>query len=168
MIDAAIIGGGVSGLAAAYALRRRGHKVVVLERQARTGGNAISERIDGFLMEHGPSTVAAESAAACELSSALGLDDGKCDLGEGVRRRYLVGKGRLRGIPVHPMGFFASDYLSLGARLRMLAEPLVRDGYAIVGDKPGLGIELDEEGLARHPYQPFPPRSPRQYYEEGP
>ena len=44
----------------------------------------------------------------------------------------------------------------------------VVDGYIQVPDGPGLGIELDEEALAMHPYQPFPPRSPRQYYEEGP
>ena len=44
----------------------------------------------------------------------------------------------------------------------------VEDGYIKVPDGPGLGIELDEEKLAKYPYQPFPPRSPRQYYEEGP
>ena len=44
----------------------------------------------------------------------------------------------------------------------------VVDSYIQVPDGPGLGIELDEEALARHPYQPFPARSPRQFYEEGP
>ena len=44
----------------------------------------------------------------------------------------------------------------------------VTDGYIAIPDSPGLGIELDEEALARHPYRQFPARSPRQYYEEGP
>ncbi|MCH8064025.1 MAG: galactonate dehydratase [Chloroflexi bacterium] len=44
----------------------------------------------------------------------------------------------------------------------------VEAGYIKVPDAPGLGIELDEEKLAKYPYQPFAPRSPRQYYEEGP
>ena len=44
----------------------------------------------------------------------------------------------------------------------------VEDGYIKVPDGPGLGIELDEEALSRYPYQQFPARSPRQYYEEGP
>ena len=39
---------------------------------------------------------------------------------------------------------------------------------AIGGETTGWGIELDEEKLAKYPYQPFAPRSPRQYYEEGP
>jgi galactonate dehydratase len=41
-------------------------------------------------------------------------------------------------------------------------------GYITLPSTPGLGIELDEAALAAHPYQPFPARSPRQYYEEGP
>jgi galactonate dehydratase len=44
----------------------------------------------------------------------------------------------------------------------------VVNSYIQLPDAPGLGIELDEAALAQHPYQPFPPRSPRQYYEEGP
>ena len=57
MIDVAVIGGGISGLTAAYELKRQGYDVKVLERQVRSGGNAISETIGGFLMEHGPSTI---------------------------------------------------------------------------------------------------------------
>ncbi len=44
----------------------------------------------------------------------------------------------------------------------------VSGGYIDVPDSPGLGIDLDEEALDRHPYRPMPPRSPRQYHEEGP
>ena len=44
----------------------------------------------------------------------------------------------------------------------------VVEGYIRVPDAPGLGIELDEEALAKYPYQQFPARSPRQYYDEGP
>ena len=30
----------------------------------------------------------------------------------------------------------------------------VRDGYLIAPDRPGLGIDLDDAGLARHPPRP--------------
>ncbi len=43
-----------------------------------------------------------------------------------------------------------------------------RDGYISVPDTPGIGIDLDEERLAAYPYKPFPARSPREYWEEGP
>ncbi|MEK7246405.1 MAG: protoporphyrinogen oxidase, partial [Pseudomonadota bacterium] len=125
MLDVAVIGGGISGMTAAYCLGRRGHRVIVLERQTHVGGNAVSERSEGFLMEHGPSTVNADSPAAVGLSRELGLEGQRCALGDGVRRRYLVSRGALRGIPVHPLGFLCSDYLSLGARLRLMAEVIV-------------------------------------------
>ncbi len=44
----------------------------------------------------------------------------------------------------------------------------VEDGYIPLPDRPGLGIELDEEALARFPYEPFPARAVRQFDEEGP
>lgn len=121
-IDVAVIGGGISGLALAYDLKRQGRRVVVLERQAHAGGNAVSERIGGFLMEHGPSTVNAASPVAADFSHELGLDAARCDLGAGVQQRYLVKRGALQGLPVHPLGMFTSSYLSPRARLRMLAE----------------------------------------------
>jgi galactonate dehydratase len=44
----------------------------------------------------------------------------------------------------------------------------VRDGYIQLPQTPGLGIDLDEETLARYPYRQQPARSIRQYDEEGP
>lgn len=120
--DVAVIGGGISGLTTAYELSQQGHKVVLLERQVHAGGNAVSERMGGFLMEHGPSTVNAQSTAAVSLSKRLGLTDDQCDLGDGVKQRYLVGDGALKGIPVHPLGFLLSNYLSMRGRLRMMSE----------------------------------------------
>ncbi len=121
-IDVAVIGGGISGLAVAYELRRQGRSVCLLERQRDPGGKAFSEPIGGFLMEHGPSTVRGDSPVAAGLATSLGLDGGRCTLGSGVRQRYLVGSGRLHGISVHPLGFLLSDYLSPLARVRVMAE----------------------------------------------
>jgi len=42
----------------------------------------------------------------------------------------------------------------------------VENGYIKIPDKPGLGLELDEEVMAKYPYREFPPRNVRQYYEE--
>ena len=96
--------------------------MIVLERQNTAGGNAVSERIGGFLMEHGPSTVNAMSDAANAFSSELGLDGERCVLGGRVKKRYLVANDALSGIATHPFGFLTSNYLSLGARLRLVGE----------------------------------------------
>jgi oxygen-dependent protoporphyrinogen oxidase len=123
--DVAVIGGGISGLTAAYHLQRRGRRVVVLERQVRPGGNAISERRDGFLMEHGPTTVNGAAPQASALSEALGLSGQRCELGPRVLHRYLADHRGLGRIATHPFGFLLSDYLTLPARLRLMAEILV-------------------------------------------
>lgn len=126
MLDVIIIGGGVSGLTAAYNLLQSGLSVQVLERQVRTGGNAISERFDGFLMEHGPSTFNASVPEAVAQIEGLGLLKNAFDLGPNVKKRYLRHNGKLSGISVHPMGFFASNYLSPMGRLRMALEGVIR------------------------------------------
>jgi oxygen-dependent protoporphyrinogen oxidase len=123
--EVAVIGGGVSGLAVAWRLRREGHSVVVLERQVRPGGNAQSTRFGGFLMEHGPSSITGASPISAEVSASLGIDHLTCQLGTGVRHRYLHRGRVLHRIATHPCGFLLSDYLSLGGRLRLLAEPLL-------------------------------------------
>lgn len=125
MIDALVIGGGVSGLATAYGLMRGGRRVMLLERQYRTGGNVFSERIGDFLMEHGPSSINASVPAAVTLERELGIDTLRCTLGPEVRFRYLPRDGRLHSIATHPLGFLLSDYLSPVARLRLLAELFV-------------------------------------------
>ena len=122
--DVTVIGGGISGLSAAYALMCLGHRVTVLERQFRVGGKAHSERIGGFLMEHGPSSVTAEEPVS-SLVRDLGLEHERVELGREVRQRYIVADRRLYGIPVHPAAFVTSAFLSMTGRLRLLAEPAV-------------------------------------------
>lgn len=122
--DVIVIGGGISGLTAAHDLMRRGFDVRVLERQSQVGGNATTDRFDGFLMEQGPTTFNASFPAAVEQLSKLGLLDSAADLGPDVKRRYLRNNGRLTGISTHPMGFFKSNYLSLRGRASMMLEIL--------------------------------------------
>lgn len=125
MHDVIVIGGGISGLATAHYLLQHGLDVQLLERQVRTGGNAISERFDGFLMEHGPSTFNAAVPESVEKISELGLLEQARDLGPNVQQRYLRDGGKLTGISANPLGFFKSDYLSLRGRIRILFEGLV-------------------------------------------
>lgn len=124
-VDVAIIGGGISGLATAWELASRGYRVVILERQVRVGGAAVSEFLDGFLMEHGPSSVNASSTVVIGAMRKLGLDADRLDLGPDVRRRYLTRNDTLYGIAIHPLGFLTSTYLSLRGRIRLLGEFVV-------------------------------------------
>ena len=49
-----VIGAGLSGLAAAHELRRRGLPCTLIELRKRAGGSFISERLDGFVLDAGP------------------------------------------------------------------------------------------------------------------
>ncbi len=122
MIDTLVIGGGVSGLTLAHELMQKGRDVVLLERQVAVGGNAVSERVGGYLMEHGPSSVNAAAVDADQLSARLGLDNERVFLGDNVKYRYLTKNAQLSGIPAHPLGFFTSSYLSPRGRLAMASE----------------------------------------------
>ena len=122
MRDVIVIGGGISGLSTAHDLMQRGLNVTVLERQVVTGGNAISQRFDGFLMEHGPTTFNASFPDAVAQIKALGLLESASDLGPQVKKRYLRDDGKLAGIATGPTGFLRSNYLSPKARLRVLTE----------------------------------------------
>jgi oxygen-dependent protoporphyrinogen oxidase len=124
-IDVAVVGGGISGLAAAWSLARAGCNVRVFEKRPAVGGRIASERCDGFLMEHGPSAIVAPAPAAEALVADAGLTGERIERGEGVRHRYLVRDGRAHALPLDPLRFFAAPFFSLRARLRLLAEPFI-------------------------------------------
>ncbi len=74
----AIIGGGISGLAAAFALeeqRRAGTEVeyVLYESSPQFGGVPRTEHIDGCVVEAGPDSFVSEKPWAADLARSLGL-----------------------------------------------------------------------------------------------
>ncbi len=71
----AIVGGGITGLAAAYRLTERlgSEKCVVLEEAAAPGGKLRTHRHRGLLLEDGPDSFLAAKPAAAELCRKLGL-----------------------------------------------------------------------------------------------
>lgn len=152
--EVAVIGAGISGLAAAHALHAAGRDVVVLERSASPGGRIHSEKRDGFLVEHGPNSMVAPAPAAEQLIATLGLADQRIERGEHVRNRYLVRDGRAHALPIHPLRFFASSFFSLSGRLRLLAEPFVG---AQAGDETVAGFVRRRFGdeLARYVFDPL-------------
>lgn len=124
----AVLGGGISGLTAAHALMRQGHRVVVLDRGVTPGGRIQTEQRHGFLVEHGPNSMISPAPGAENLIASLGLGGERIDKGNGVRHRYLVRDGRAHALPLNPFGFFSSNFFSVRGRLRMLVEPFVRRG----------------------------------------
>lgn len=97
-VDVVVVGGGISGLAAARELCRRGLQVRVLEREPRCGGVIQTDRLGDCLVDTGPDTLLGHKPAALTLCRELGLDD---DLVApfSPRTTWLLKGGVLRGLP---------------------------------------------------------------------
>jgi oxygen-dependent protoporphyrinogen oxidase len=74
-VSVLVIGGGITGLAAARALARDGIGVTLAEAGPRLGGKISTERVDGLVIEHGPDSFLATRPAAIMLTRELGLGD---------------------------------------------------------------------------------------------
>jgi oxygen-dependent protoporphyrinogen oxidase len=93
-----VVGGGITGLAAARALARDGVPVTLVEAGERLGGKVSTERLDDLVIEHGPDSFLATRPAAITLARELGLGDelvGTLD----PRKVYIRHHGELVPMP---------------------------------------------------------------------
>jgi protoporphyrinogen/coproporphyrinogen III oxidase len=131
----AIIGGGISGLAAAFSLeekRRAGIPVeyVLFESSPRLGGVMVTDRVDGCLVEAGPDSFLSEKPWAADLCRKIGLGDQLIGSNDSERKTYILTKGKLVVMPdglmfmvptkILPTVF--SPLFSARTKMRMAAE----------------------------------------------
>ncbi|MCQ3936758.1 MAG: protoporphyrinogen oxidase [Chloroflexi bacterium] len=122
-----VIGGGITGLSAAWELQKRGASFTLLEASHRWGGKIVSNTLDwngaNFLVEGGPDTLVTRKPEAWDLANELGMLDQIADPGSETRGIYVLDNASLHPIPVSPTRFFATPLLTLRGKLRLLAEP---------------------------------------------
>jgi len=121
----AVVGGGLTGLTAAWRLHRAGHRVTVFEKAPQVGGAIISLARDGWLVEGGPNSLQ-ETAEVAALLTELGLRDQRALVSPAAKKRFIVRGGRPIMVPLSPAGLLTSPLFSVGARLRVLTELLTR------------------------------------------
>jgi protoporphyrinogen/coproporphyrinogen III oxidase len=120
-----VIGGGITGMGAAWRLHSLGVPVVVLEAGARVGGVVESRRTEGGVpLELGPQTLSTRDPDLLADLDALGLRAQMHEADPAGGRRYIVHEGRPALLPVGPLGFLSTPLLSWGAKIRALAEPV--------------------------------------------
>ena len=134
-----VLGGGITGLAAAYRLCElaAAHEMpletMLLESGARVGGALETIRSSGYVMETGADSILSEKLSALRLIKRLGLEADIIGTQERFRRTYVVHKGRLVAIPdgfslmapalLRPV--LRSPLFTPFSKLRILAEPLI-------------------------------------------
>lgn len=127
-----IIGGGISGLAAAHRVLELNPaaQVIILEASNRLGGTIETEHRDGFLIERGPDSFISEKPQAVALAKRLGIESRLIETNETYRRSFIVRNGRLRPVPEgfqllapsRMWPFITSDIFSLTGKARMAAD----------------------------------------------
>jgi len=100
----AIIGGGISGLSAAFHLEKArsagaGLSYTLFESDQRLGGSMLSGRVEGCLVEAGPDSFLTEKPWALTLCRELGIDDQLIGSNDAQRKTYIVVKNRLIAMP---------------------------------------------------------------------
>jgi oxygen-dependent protoporphyrinogen oxidase len=142
----AIVGGGISGLAAAFSLeehRRAGAvEYTVYDSSPRLGGVLRTELIQDCLVEAGPDSFITEKPWAADLCRTLGLGDQLIGSNDAERKTYILVHGRLIPMPdglmfmvptkILPTGF--SPLFSWSTKLRM-AQELLHSPRAADGDE---------------------------------
>ena len=131
MKSVAIIGAGITGLTAAFYLKRSGVPVTVYEASDRVGGAIQSIQAEGYLAEFGPNTILETSPKVTQLVIDAGLASRRLDPDPKASARYVVRYQRPIEMPGSPLGFFTTSLFTAKAKLAVLREPFVaarRDG----------------------------------------
>lgn len=122
----AVIGGGITGLSAAYRLTRKHQSVVLFEAGSRTGGSIHSLSENGWLCEVGPNTLLEGEPELDSIIDELGLRGERIEGGASSKNRYIVRDSRLCALPMSPPSLISSKLFSAGTKIRLFTELLQR------------------------------------------
>lgn len=149
--SAVIIGGGITGLTAAYRLLEKARQerlpldVTVLEKNERLGGVIKTANLSGCLIEQGPDAILTAKPWALKLIDELGLAPSLVSTSKQHRRAFIAREGTLFPLPegfrlIAPGDLGAlllSPLFSVTGKLRMLMDLfLPRHARMIHGSMP--------------------------------
>lgn len=118
--DHIVIGGGISGLTRAYFLQKEGFKVLLLEKESRTGGVIHSETTACGVTEFGPNSLALTPKLG-QLIDELDLNDQVIKANEVANKRYIYLKGK--PVLINPKTvLFSNKVIGLSSRMKLLSE----------------------------------------------
>lgn len=126
----AIIGGGLTGLSAAYYLQRDIRaknldiELVLIDKAAKVGGKISSLKRDGYVIELGPDSFLERKTIMADLAKEIGMGDELVHNATGKAyilhhdKLHDIPKGSYMGIPTDWNEFMKSDLVSFGGKMR--------------------------------------------------
>ncbi len=123
-----IVGGGISGLSAAFWLTKAGIRTEVLEASAGPGGTMKTIHDAGWLIETGPNSALETTPLFEEMFRELGVLAERLYADPSSDKRYIVRDGRLHVLPMKPGAFLKTKLWTTRAKVRLLKEPFVGRG----------------------------------------
>jgi protoporphyrinogen/coproporphyrinogen III oxidase len=137
-----IIGGGISGLSAAYYLAKRNLPSILIESAPQLGGVIQTQKVADCLLEGGPDSFLAAKPEAMSLIRELGLAGDVIGSNDHQRSTWILKKGRMIPLPDGLMMMVPtriwpttkSPLLSWGTKIRMGLE-LFRQPVANASDR---------------------------------
>jgi oxygen-dependent protoporphyrinogen oxidase len=128
-----IVGGGIAGLATAFALNECGGEFLLVESTARWGGKITTAYEGGFTVEGGPDSFITQKTAGIELCRKLGLEDQLVGSNSGkAAATFILSGGELHAMP-EGMMLMAPTMVLPFLRSRLISWPgKIRAGMEIL------------------------------------
>ena len=134
-----IIGGGLSGLSAAFYVRKYYKlagiqpEIVLLEKDKTLGGKIETLHREGFVIEKGPDSFLARKTAMVDLAKELELDHELVTTNPNAKKTYILQRNKLHpmpaglvlGIPTEIKPFLQSGLISFGGKVRAMMDFII-------------------------------------------
>ncbi len=144
LYDFIIVGGGISGLYAAYELKKKGFKVLLLEKNTVVGGTWNSVQYKTSSYELGPNTILSNSDELLDLIEDLGMEDELLSSPLSSSKRYIYHHRKLIELSSNPLQLLNSGVLSILGFLRIFLEPFCHRAFSLGGLKGDLSLNGEE------------------------
>ena len=125
LIDTVIIGAGISGLSAAWQLKKKGYKILVLEKENLIGGKIQTHQDERCISELGPDTFLQKSPHLMRVIESLNLTEKMLRSADSARKRYIYINKKLVHLPIGMKQFLISPFLPWHGKLRLALEPFI-------------------------------------------
>lgn len=121
-----MIGTGITGLTAAFQLKKKGSELTVFEKNSEPGGAIKSVRSGKWLAEYGPNTLLLKDRVVAGFLSEVGLGKEIEEANPEASKRFIVRNGRLNSLPTSIRSAINTPLFSLQGKVRVLKEPFIR------------------------------------------